>query len=272
MDPDRPASFEGMPGAGPHEVQVLASALSAMVERLEKSKKELAHRESLAAVGVLAAGLAHEIRTPLSVLRASAEMLQRDGTAGDRASELIAFIQEEVARLARLVDDLLLFARPRAPELGSVELDGVLKRTVRALSGEADAAGISLDVEAVPVRVRGDPEQLYQVGLNLVGNAIQASPPGSHVRMGTAERDGRGWLTVEDEGQGIAEENLERVWEPLFTTKKAGTGLGLAVVKRIVEEHQGLSRVESTPGVGSRFSIGVPLLTEIDALPEEGEA
>lgn len=269
MDPDHPGSFQEISGAAPQEVRVLASALSGMVDRLERSRKELAQRESLAAVGVLAAGLAHEIRTPLSVLKASAEMLERFGTASEREQELITFVQEEVARLARLVDDLLLFARPRPPELAAVELDEVLRRTVRSLAGEAAEKQISLDTDPVPVRVRGDAEQLYQVGLNLLGNAISISDPGTRVRLSTRCEEGMGWLTVEDTGPGIAPEVLERIWDPLFTTRSSGTGLGLAVVKRIVQEHGGLIRVESKVGEGARFTVGIPTLVE-DGMNQTG--
>jgi two-component system sensor histidine kinase HydH len=262
MDPENPGSFGEISPAAPHEVRILASALAEMLDRLEASRKELAHRESLAAVGVLAAGLAHEIRTPLSVLRASAEMLERNGTTTDREQELITFIQEEVARLARLVEDLLLFARPRPPELGPVELGQVLTRTTRALAGEAAEREITVDTDASPVRVRGDAEQLYQVGLNLLGNALSVSGPGTRVRLSTRQDEGMGWLTVKDEGPGIAPGIMERIWDPLFTTRTSGTGLGLAVVKRIVQEHHGLIRVDSRPGEGARFTVGIPLLEE----------
>jgi len=262
MDPEHPGSFQEISDGAPQEVRVLASALSGMLDRLEKSRKELAQRESLAAVGVLAAGLAHEIRTPLSVLRASAEMLERFGTASEREQELVTFVQEEVARLARLVDDLLLFARPRPPELGPVDLHGVLDRTVRALGGEAEEKQITLEVDAAPARVRGDGEQLYQVGLNLLGNAISVSEPHTRIHLTTRAAEGMGWFEIRDQGPGIDAENLERIWEPLFTTRTSGTGLGLAVVKRIVDEHGGVVRVESEPGKGAHFEIGIPLLDE----------
>jgi signal transduction histidine kinase len=189
-------------------------------------------------------------------------MLERDGTTTDREQELITFIQEEVARLARLVEDLLLFARPRPPELGPVELGQVLTRTTRALAGEAAEREITVDTDASPVRVRGDAEQLYQVGLNLLGNALSVSGPGTRVRLSTRQDEGMGWLTVKDEGPGIAPGIMERIWDPLFTTRTSGTGLGLAVVKRIVQEHHGLIRVDSRPGEGARFTVGIPLLEE----------
>ncbi len=271
MDPDSPGSFGGVSDAAPHEVRILASALSGMMDRLNLSRRELARRESLAAVGVLAAGLAHEIRTPLSVLRASAEMLDRDPNADTREHELVSFIQEEVGRLARLVDDLLLFARPRAPELDEVALDELLMKTVRALSSQAKEEGVSLEVDPTPVKVLGDAEQLYQVGLNLLGNALHVSDSGGVIRLSTREEEGMGWLTVDDEGPGIDADDLERIWDPLFTTRTSGTGLGLAVVKRIVEEHKGRIRVDSTPGEGARFSVGFPLLSSSRPQPGGGE-
>jgi len=258
MDPESPGSFEGISHGAPHEVRVLASSLSGMVDRLERSRKELARRESLAAVGVLAAGLAHEIRTPLSVLRASAEMLERGDGPGPREEELISFIQEEVARLARLVDDLLIFARPRLPELSPVDLREVGFRTERALASEASDGKILLETHLDPVHVMGDAEQLYQVGLNLVGNALHVSDPGSSIRISTHIDSGFGWLTVEDQGRGIDPEHLEKIWDPLFTTRSSGTGLGLAVVKRIVEAHRGQIHVENRPGAGAVFTVGIP--------------
>lgn len=268
MDPENPGSFASISRSAPHEVRILASSLSEMLARLEASRIELARRESLAAVGVLAAGLAHEIRTPLSVLQASAEMLEREGSVTPREHELITFIQEEVARLARLVEDLLTFARPRPPELTPVALDQILARTAVSLESEAAEKRIAVDLDPGPVRVLGDAEQLYQVGLNLLGNALSVSGADTSVRLSTHLENGMGWLTVQDEGPGIDPEIIERIWDPLFTTRTSGTGLGLAVVKRIVEEHHGVIRVDSAPGAGARFAVGIPLTKDGSETPK----
>ncbi|MEZ4416982.1 MAG: ATP-binding protein [Gemmatimonadota bacterium] len=242
----------------PAEVRVLAEALRDMVDRLNASRQALARQESLAAVGMLAAGLAHEIRTPLAVLQGSADLLDRKIAADAPERELVVFIQEEVGRLARLVEDLLVFARPRTPECAAVRLDRIAERAASAMDATARDAGIDLRTSLAPAVAWADEGQAYQVLLNVLANAIHATPAGRAIQVRTHEDAERAWIEIEDQGTGIRPEDLERIWEPLFTTRRAGTGLGLAIVKRIVDDHGGAVTVESRLGEGSCFRIALP--------------
>ena len=251
----------GAPGpAAPDEVRVLAGALQSMGERLEAQRRELARQESLAAMGTMAAGLAHEVRTPLSVIRGSAEMLARRAAPESREAELAAFVMEEADRLSRLVDDLLAFARPREPAREAADLAAVARR----VAGAPGIGGGAVPVEARldPAPVTGDPGQLYQVALNLVSNAVQASPPGASVCVSTRVEGGEAVLEVADSGAGIAPEDAAKVWTPFFSKRSGGTGLGLPIVRRIVEAHGGTVSLQSRPGDGTRAVVRLPTRRE----------
>lgn len=246
------------PDGAPREVRVLAGALSTMVQRLEASRVELAHQESLAAMGTMAAVLAHEIRTPLSVLRGSAEMLRKRAGEDERSVELVSFVEEEIGRLERLVNDLLVFARPRPPEMGLTDLAGVVGRAATALARQADEAGVALRTVLDPAPVRGDQEQLYQVVLNLATNAIEAAP-GGRVELRTGVSDRAAVLEVRDDGPGIPPERLEEVWTPFVTSRRGGTGLGLPLVRRIARAHGGDASLASAPGEGTCVRVVLPV-------------
>lgn len=256
------------PPRAPREVRVLASALSTMVQRLEASRVDLARQESLAAMGTMAAVLAHEIRTPLSVLRGSADMLSHRVGDDARGRELVSFLEEEIARLERLVNDLLVFARPRPPDAAPTDLANVAQRAIRALGRKAEGAGVALAPSLIPVPVHGDEEQLYQIALNLVSNAIEASPVGGKVRVRTGPAAGDGGtkgeplaeLVVEDDGSGIPEAQMDEVWMPFFTTRRGGTGLGLPLVRRIARAHGGEAVIERPQGGGTRVVVTLPAL------------
>lgn len=244
--------------AAPREVRVLADALETMVGRLEESRQELARQESLAAMGTMAAGLAHEIRTPLSVLRGSAEMLAKRVAPDSREAELVSFLLQDVDRLGRLVDDLLVFARPRRPDLARVDLAAVAGRAAKGLSPRLGQDGLTLDLELQPASLIGDAEQLYQVVLNLLSNAARASQAGQSLWLTTGVDDGRAVLRVRDAGKGIPADQLDHIWDPFFTTGNGGTGLGLPIVRRIVQEHGGHISVESQAGVGTEVTVSLP--------------
>jgi signal transduction histidine kinase len=256
-DPRDLPSFGQVPTGAPREVHVLAGALQEMVERLERSRHELARQESLASVGAMAAVLAHEIRTPLAVLRGSADMLQKRLADDARGRELVALLQEETDRLSRLASDLLGFARPRPPERAPADLADVAARAASMLLDRYRGADVQLEVATTPAPVRADAEQLGQAALNLLGNALEVSRAGTHVRLETGAAAGKAWLRVADEGPGIPPENLERIWLPFFTTRRGGTGLGLPIVRQIVEAHGGHAEVETSPA-GTRISLVLP--------------
>jgi signal transduction histidine kinase len=251
-----PAFEPASPGA-PADVRTLADALAAMAARVEESRRELARQETLAALGTMAAGLAHEVRTPLSVIRGSAEMMERRAPPGSREAELGDFIIEEVDRLGRLVDDMLAFARPREPDLHPADLGDVARRAAEALQrGHPDACFLT-KLQSAPVLA--DAGQVYQVVLNLAANAAQASPPGGKVSISTRAESAEAVLEVADRGRGIAPEDLPNVWTPFFSRRHGGTGLGLPIVRRIVEAHGGRVEIDSRPGEGTRVTVRLPL-------------
>ncbi|MEJ2078730.1 MAG: glycoside hydrolase family 3 N-terminal domain-containing protein [Acidobacteriota bacterium] len=255
---DDASDFHRVSDTAPREVRVLSGALETMLDRLETSRHELARQESLAAMGMMAAGLAHEIRTPLSIVRGSAEMLGRNAAAGSREEELTTFILGETGRLSRLVNDLLSFARPREPERAPVDLADIVARVVAAIGGEYDANQMDLDTDLAATPVEGDADQLYQVVLNLLANARKASSVGSRVRVRCAVEADTAVLEIRDQGKGIAPEQLADIWTPFFTTGGGGTGLGLPIVRRIVEAHGGTVTIESQPDAGTTATVRLP--------------
>lgn len=259
---ERTPEFHGVTDAAPRDVRVLSNALETMVEQLEASRHELARQESLAAMGMMAAGLAHEIRTPLSIVRGSAEILGRTMEGGSRGEELLSFIMDETGRLSRLVDDLLNFARPREPELAPLDLAAVVHEVVGALGQEYAAQDITLETDLRAAPMQGDADQLHQLAINLLTNALKASPPGSAVRVATAVRSGDAVLEVRDHGEGIPHERLDEVWTPFVTTGGGGTGLGLPIVRRIVESHGGAVTLDSDPGTGTVATVRFPVRSD----------
>jgi two-component system sensor histidine kinase HydH len=217
---------------------------------LERSQRIALQNEKLAAIGRLAAGLAHEVRNPLGVIRASASMVQENFQPDEEAYRACQFIREEIDRLNNLITSLLGFARPTRPRLEPVTLGAVAERALRLASDELRRRGIRLDREGdEPPEVLADPDLLAQVLLNLVLNAAEALGQGGRILLRRGEEGGRVFLEVADTGQGIAELEAERVFEPFFTTKPNGTGLGLSMAARIVQCHGGT--IELVPGRGA---------------------
>jgi len=261
MDATHPQPLPPPPPWAPTEVRVLAEAIGLMIERLEHAREALSRSESLAAIGMLTKSLAHEIRTPLSVLRAGAEVLVRSPAISgrEREREVSEMLQVEVERLARLVDDLLVFGRPSPPLVRETDLRDIASEALDMLARPTAEAGVTLQLTGGPVALRGDPDQLRQVALNLVSNAIRACEVGGTVTVRTSAENGMAALDVEDDGCGIEPERLEEIWQPLVTTHRSGSGLGLPIVKQLVEAHEGHVEVASTPGEGTRMCVRMPL-------------
>ncbi len=265
LDPRSPQPLPAPSRWAPREVRVLAEALDSMVARLDRAREELARSESLAAVGVLTKSLAHEIRTPLSVLRGGTELLLRSAPEGSREREVSEMLEAEVDRLARLVEDLLVFGRPSPPSLREADLADVARSAVAALRPEADEKRVEVEVDGAPTPLRADPDQLRQVALNLVSNAVRACEGGGHVQVGVRSLGDTAELVVEDDGVGIPPELLDEIWTPLMTTHRSGNGLGLPIVKQIVGAHGGRVVADSTPGRGTRMVVTLPRSAPEDA-------
>jgi PAS domain S-box-containing protein len=242
-------------------------------------EQQVQRSEKLAAVGQLAAGVAHEIGTPLNVISGSAEyLLMGNAESGAPAPELRTIISE-VDRIAGLVKQLLAFARHEPPRQEAVDLGPTIAEILVLLRRQLEKQGIEVVVEPDPAlpAVAGDPHQLQQVLLNLVMNAWQAMPTGGrldlvarHLAALPTQEAGaeasRGWVevAVRDTGCGITADHLGRIFDPFFTTKEVGqgTGLGLAIAQRIVENHGGRITVASEPGVGTLMTVRLPAYPE----------
>jgi GAF domain-containing protein len=227
---------------------------------LERAQRQLIQRERLAALGELAAIVAHEVRNPLGVIFNSLGSLRRLLRPAGDARLLLDIVGEEADRLNRIVGDLLDFARPSTPELRPEPLERVVEEAVGAALAQRPA-GVEvrreLDASVPPVPM--DARLVRQAVLNVAVNAIQAMPRGGRIVVRTRREGDAAILEIEDTGAGIPEEVRGRIFEPFFTTKASGTGLGLAVVKRIVEGHGGAVSVASRPGAGAIFALRFPL-------------
>ncbi|MFZ2956883.1 MAG: ATP-binding protein [Candidatus Ozemobacteraceae bacterium] len=231
------------------------------ITQLIRLEDQLKRADRLSALGVLAAGIAHEIRNPLTGMKMIVQLLQSEFPVDDPKREPLGIIQNEIDRLERIIVNLLDFARPVKPQLISLNLPDILTACLLLLKNQLNKTGLKLETlypKEIPSLV-GDPDQLKQVFLNILTNAIQASQPGGGSLSVTLEvRPGWVVTSIKDSGIGIRAELLKGIFDPFMTTKEDGTGLGLSVALRIVEEHGGRIEVESTLGTGSTFSIHLP--------------
>ena len=236
---------------------------------LRDMEEQMRRSEKFAAVGKMAAGIAHEIRNPLASISGSIQMLNRTATLDATDRRLIEIALREIDRLNALVTDFLKFARPAPAELVRVHLRGLLEEVVHLFGymhqREGGESRWSLDLMvADTVWVAGDPRQLKQVFWNLMNNSAEAMTEGGLIQIHVVVVGSRGAdddaveVRVVDSGSGIRHENLTRIFDPFFSTKSRGTGLGLALVHRIIEEHGGSIRVESEPDLGTSFFVRFP--------------
>jgi len=241
-------------------------ALRETTEKLRRAHEELRENfegmkraERLYALGQLSAGLAHEIRNPLASIEGAAAVVQRELTPEDRRREFLDIIQKESRRLNQLLTSFLNFARPSPPHFKTIEMDGLLDSVIILAqhAGETSRRELKKDIQPGLSRLECDPEQLKQVLLNLVMNAIQATPQGGTVVLAAREDGNKVTIDVHDQGPGISADSLDRVFDPFFTTKQNGTGLGLSVAYQIVSQHGGTLTVarNSPDGVTMRVSL-----------------
>lgn len=235
-------------------------------ERIIAIEEQLRRAEKLSTLGEMAAVLAHEIRNPLGSIRGTAEILRDDYKPGDPKFEFIEIQIKETERLNRVVEDFLRMARPQPAEMKSCRVQDELETIATLVASDVKERTVKLVLKAPAVYaiVRADGEKLRQAFLNIVINALQATPPGGSVTISTVivEADGgkRCEIRFRDSGAGIESEALTRIFEPFFTTKPDGTGLGLAITKKIIEGHGGTMSVESVVGQGTTAIVSLPVL------------
>jgi two-component system, NtrC family, sensor histidine kinase HydH len=240
---------------------------------IQEAEEAVRRSDRLAALGQLSAGLAHELRNPLGTIKVSSEMLGRSVSAENEvAREVAGFIATEVDRCNSLITRFLQFARPLQLQLENGDLAQVLDRAI--MTAEREAPGIAIyknyapEIPPFPM----DAELLERVFYNLVLNAAQASPPGGAVTVKTRAAGGTAEVAVIDRGAGIDPKHMETIFNPFFTTKPAGVGLGLAIVSKIVDEHGGKITVDSELGKGSVFRVLLPIERSKPSEPPEPSA
>ncbi|MGC2422740.1 MAG: ATP-binding protein [Nitrospirota bacterium] len=276
------------------ELGRLAHSFNSMIIKLNKTKKkvEKLHYEQmkkadrLATVGEMAAGIAHEIKNPLTGIAGVIQILGKGIPPEDERHKIIKEVLEQIDRLDKAVKNLLSFARPPAPNLTEVSVNGLLEKIMAFLSPQFSKNRVTVRKDYSPdvPEVLGDPELLQQVFLNIILNGVQAMPGGGELRVktsissitapimhkvGSAEdmellpeegaRTDAITITISDSGKGIQPENMAKIFNPFFTTRQQGTGLGLAITQKIIEQHGGGITVDSVPGEWTAFTIYLPM-------------
>ncbi|CAM4002810.1 PAS domain S-box protein [Mesobacillus thioparans] len=226
----------------------------------KKKSEEMLHRQDkLAAVGQLAAGVAHEIRNPLTSMKGYAEFLQLDETDSQR-QEFIEIILDEIDRVNNIVEEFMVLAKPKAVELEEKNIIPIVDNVVSMLKFEARKRNVKLEVEAPDeiIQIECDENRLKQVFLNFIKNGIEAMPDGGDLKVKTEIQDDQVLISIKDTGVGIPPETLKKIGEPFYTTKKNGNGLGLMVSFKIIESHNGKVYIESEQNKGTTFKIVLP--------------
>jgi len=223
-------------------------------QALHEAQEELVRKEKLATLGQLAGGVGHELRNPLGVIKNAVYYLNMVLPADEKVRKHLGILDREVASADRIVTELLDFARAKAPEREAVGLGTIVQTALdRLLLPEAVTIQLQLDESIPPALI--DPQQVGQIVLNFLLNAVQAMPEGGRVTVSTGEDRQGVFAAVEDTGAGIPPENLARIFQPLFTTKAKGIGLGLALARDLADANGGRIIVDSTVGRGSRFAV-----------------
>jgi len=250
-------------------VQRRTAALQAEIAERKRLEMAKLQAERLAAVGSMAAQVAHEIRNPLGSIKLNLDLLQKESdrlaTAASQSTqeghELLNDMRSEVQRIQRVIEEYLQFARLPKLRRQPLALNEFLGEKLAFMNGEFQKAGVKLRTGFDPALtpVNADGEQLWQATLNLIRNALEAMPNGGELTVGTWREGGQVRLRVTDTGHGMSEEQLRQVFAPFFTTKTQGTGLGLTLVQQIATEHGGHVECESATGKGSTFTLFLPV-------------
>lgn len=246
------------------EIGTLTTAFNHMAADLKRAERELVDAAKFSFVGELAAGVAHEVRTPLGVLRSASQLLERSLEVADEESrELLRLLRDEVDRIDRVISALLELGRPHEMRPEPSPLGQILFRAVNLIDTQARQKQITIRCRTSdpdPV-ILCDPELIYQVALNLLVNAVQILPNGGVIEVGLLPAcDGYAGFEVRDDGPGMTEEVRARIFEPFFTRRNGGTGLGLTLVQRVIQEHHGRVSVESELGCGAVFRVNLPVV------------
>ncbi len=233
------------------------------LERL-KLEEKLSQAERLSSLGEMTAAISHEIRNPLGIIKSSAEHLKKKGLPDDPSFKIIDIIVEEARRLNSIITDFINFARPRNPNLQPCGVEEIIEKNLNFLSAQAKEQGIQIikQLNGQSPEIVADKEMLYQAFLNIALNAMQAMPTGGEMVIETKSNDHFVKVIFDDTGEGIADEIISKIWDPFFTSKEKGTGLGLGIVKSIIEIHGGQVNVANKATKGVRVKVKLPIRQE----------
>jgi len=221
---------------------------------------QLHQTERLAALGEMVAAVSHEIKNPLGIIRSTAELLGATPGANETQKRLSGVITEESTRLNRIVTEFLDFARPQVPNFEPCDLKEIIEKNLIFLGPELEKRKIELqhNLDGKSLALMADHGLLYRAFLNVLINASQAIDQAGRIEVKVLEEPGQYRVEIQDSGSGISEENMKRIFNPFFTTKEKGSGLGLSIVRKIVEAHRGSIRIESAEGKGTKVEISLP--------------
>jgi signal transduction histidine kinase len=232
-------------------------------ERL-RLKEQLNRAERLSLLGEMVARISHEIRNPLGIIRSSSELLKKKMSAFDPSNTIPNIIVEESIRLNNILTDFLDFAKPSTPSLALCSVEEVLEKNIKFLWSQMEEKGYLIETHYnndLP-EITADSDMLYQAFLNILINAMQAMPGGGKIHIEARYREDWVIIFFNDEGEGISEDILEKIWDPFFTTKESGTGLGLGIVQNIIGSHSGKIKFENRATGGGRVTVELPVTQE----------
>lgn len=243
---------------------LMAESLKSHKAQLEHTYRELAQRETMAEIGKFSMIIAHELKNPLGIIKGAVDILAKPASTPDMKTTMIGYIRDEVKRLNKQVEDFLAFARPAPPQKTRTDINDVVRTVARrcALSEDEQSRIVLQTNLCQRAEAIVDENQIYQVLLNLVTNAVQALEGQGTITLTTAGEHGRIIITVEDTGSGIPDHLREKIFEPFFTTKAQGTGLGLSIVKKFIESNGGTIEIRDRAGGGTCVTITVPAAVE----------
>lgn len=242
------------------EIGELNRQFGHMIDNLEQSRQDVVRVAKLAVIGEMAASMAHEVRTPLGILRSSAQMLQRETGLSDVGKEMLGFLLSESDRLKELITTLLECARPKLPDFSEQDFNAILEHTCALVNAQAEKKSLQISL-ALTNQIsicRCDRDQMIQVFLNLILNAIQHTPPNGLILVSTQIQSNQIHIRIHDTGAGVPDDLKTRVFEPFFTRRESGIGLGLTVVQQIVSAHQGKIFITDNPDGGACFHVLLP--------------